>query len=78
MTPPRERSETDRRERVLRIDEGRVVCPRRGRVDIARCWECPDYRGLTTGRVEALVCSAFEESIASAAWSGRDEPTTRD
>jgi hypothetical protein len=58
MTTARSRHVSDRPERALRIDEGRVVCPRQGVVDIARCWGCPDYRGLSTGRVEGLVCAA--------------------
>lgn len=44
------------RERVLAIEAGQVVCPRRGIVDLERCWVCPAYRGLTTGRREGLIC----------------------
>jgi hypothetical protein len=58
MTRPGSRHVSDRPERALRIDDGQVICPRRGVVDIARCWRCPDYRGLSMGRVEGLVCGA--------------------
>jgi predicted RNA-binding Zn-ribbon protein involved in translation (DUF1610 family) len=30
----------DRDERVLAVEAGRVICPRRGSVDIERCWTC--------------------------------------
>lgn len=44
------------RERVLAIEAGQVVCPRRGIVDLESCWICPAYRGLTTGHTEGLIC----------------------
>lgn len=44
------------RERVLAIEGGQVVCPRRGIVDLEMCWVCPAYRGLTTGQREGLIC----------------------
>jgi hypothetical protein len=44
------------RERVLAVEAGQVVCPRRGTVDLERCWVCPAYRGLTTGRREGVMC----------------------
>jgi hypothetical protein len=45
-------------EHGLLIRNGRVFCPLRGAVDLAVCWRCPAYRGLTAGSVERLVCSA--------------------
>jgi hypothetical protein len=48
MRPPRAR--------VLAVDRGQVVCPRRGIVDLERCWACPAYRGLTTGHREGVIC----------------------
>lgn len=45
-------------EHGLLVRDGRVFCPRRGAVDLAVCWTCPAYRGLTAGSVERLVCSA--------------------
>jgi hypothetical protein len=60
MVPTRTRPATDGPERALRIDDGRVACPRRGRVDISRCWSCVDYRGLSSGHIEALVCGASD------------------
>ena len=48
MRPPRER--------VLAVEGGQVVCPRRGMVDLEMCWVCPAYRGLTTGPREGVIC----------------------
>jgi hypothetical protein len=48
MRPPRER--------VLAVEDGQVVCPRRGIVDLELCWNCPAYRGLTTGMREGVIC----------------------
>jgi hypothetical protein len=56
-------------ERALRVEAGQVVCPRRGLVDIEACWMCPDYRGLTDGRSESVVCGLTEEALASAVWA---------
>lgn len=53
----------DRDERVLAVEAGRVMCPRRGSVDIEMCWACREYRGLTTGRVEGLRCGLRAGSI---------------
>jgi hypothetical protein len=74
MTTARSRHVSDRPERALRIDEGRVVCPRRGVVDIARCWRCPDYRGMSAGRVEGLICGASFEMTDVATYAGDDAP----
>ncbi len=59
----------DPTERALRVEAGEVVCPRRGLVDIEDCWICPDYRGLSDGRVESLMCGLTEETLASAYWA---------
>ena len=50
--PPRRISE-----RILAVEAGQVMCPRRGIVDIEDCWMCPAYRGLTGGQIEGLACS---------------------
>jgi hypothetical protein len=50
--PPRRMNE-----RILTVEEGQVMCPRRGVVDIEDCWVCPAYRGLTGGQSEGLACS---------------------
>ncbi len=44
-------------ERVLIVEAGRVMCSGRGIVDIAVCWTCPAYRGLSGGRFEGVVCN---------------------
>ena len=44
-------------DRVLAVDEGQVMCPRSGIVDIEGCWICPAYSGLSGGSIEGLVCS---------------------
>jgi len=44
--------------RILGVEEGQVVCPRRGLVDIERCWVCPAFDGLSTGHYEGVVCRA--------------------
>lgn len=56
-------------ERALRVEAGQVVCPRRGLVDIEACWTCRDYRGLTDGRSESVVCGLTDEALASAVWA---------
>lgn len=50
----KERSE----HRILAVEAGQVVCPRRGIVDLERCWVCPAYDGLSSGRIEGVVCKA--------------------
>ena len=50
----RERSD----DRVLVVEAGQVVCPRKGIVDMERCWVCPAYDGLSTGRFEGVICKA--------------------
>lgn len=45
-------------ERTLTVEGGQVVCPYRGVTDLERCWTCPAYQGLSTGRIEGVVCAA--------------------
>jgi hypothetical protein len=61
-------------ERALRVEAGTVVCPRRGPVDIQDCWMCPEYRGLSDGRVESLLCGVTEETLASTVWAVEHGP----
>ncbi len=49
---------SERRDRILAVEHGQVICPRQGGVDIARCWTCPAYDGLSTGSCEGVVCRA--------------------
>ena len=64
------------RERVLAVEEGQVVCPRRGIVDLELCWTCPAYQGLTTGSREGVLCGmeAAHMSIAARWPAGRMGP----
>jgi len=59
MRPPRER--------VLAVEGGQVVCPRRGIVDLELCWSCPAYRGLTTGLREGVICGTEPVFLSIAA-----------
>ena len=43
---------------VLAVEAGQVVCPGRGVVDMERCWVCPAYDGLSSSRIEGVVCKA--------------------
>lgn len=54
----RERGSRPAGHRALAIEEGNVACPRRGVVDLDRCFRCRDYAGLEEGPVERLVCAA--------------------
>ena len=63
------RGKEDRYERPLRVQFGQVSCPRRGLVDVADCWVCPEYRGMADGRVESLMCGLTDDSVASAFWA---------
>jgi len=49
----------DRRanERILIIEAGQVVCPRRGLVDIEDCWMCPAYGGPAPDVADGLACA---------------------
>jgi hypothetical protein len=55
--PRARRASRPANERILAVEAGQVVCPRRGIVDIAECWLCPAYLGMSGGHVEGLVCS---------------------
>ena len=50
------RSKTSSWDRTLAVEEGRVVCPLNGPVDIERCWACRAFDGLSTGHIEGVVC----------------------
>ncbi len=50
--PTRSRSH----DRILVVEAGQVVCPRRGLIGVELCWACPAYDGLSTGRYEGVVC----------------------
>ena len=45
-----------RHERILAVEAGQVVCPDRGVVDLERCWMCPAYAGLSSARIEGVIC----------------------
>ena len=60
---------SDPPERALRIERGQVMCPRRGPVDIERCWVCREYRGMADAHVESLVCGLTEDAVASGFWA---------
>lgn len=53
-------------ERTLAIEAGQVVCQRRGIVDIEDCWICPSYHGLSSGRIEGLICGAQGSALPQA------------
>jgi hypothetical protein len=46
------------RDRVLAVEAGQLVCPRQGLVDLERCWMCSAYAGLSTTRLEGVICRA--------------------
>ena len=54
------------REHHLAVEAGQVVCPHRGIVDLESYWVCPAYRGLSTGRVESLLCASESTLLSSA------------
>jgi hypothetical protein len=61
-------------ERALRVERGRVMCPRRGAIDIERCWVCREYQGMSEGHVESLICGLSEDAVASGLWAAeRDD-----
>jgi len=45
------------RYRTLAVEDGEVVCPRQGVVDLELCWVCPAYGGLSGGRLQGVVCT---------------------
>lgn len=49
----------------LAVENGRVVCPRAGIVDVEACFTCPSFEGFSGGRVEQLVCTGLapDESL---------------
>jgi hypothetical protein len=47
---------THRNEHMLAVEDGRVSCPRRGAMDLERCFRCPHFGGFQEGLTEALVC----------------------
>jgi hypothetical protein len=57
MTSGRRTRSDATHERVLVVDEGQVVCPRRGTVDLELCFLCPRFRGFHEGITEGLVCN---------------------
>ncbi len=60
---------SDLPERALRVERGEVMCPRRGPVDIERCWVCREYRGMADAHVEWLVCGLTDDAAASGFWA---------
>jgi hypothetical protein len=46
----------NRDEQVLPVEAGRVVCPRRGVIDLELCFVCPHFSGFQEGVTEDLVC----------------------
>lgn len=44
-------------QRVLAVEGGQVLCPRRGVVDIEGCWVCPAYQGMSGGPMGGVLCS---------------------
>jgi sulfur relay (sulfurtransferase) complex TusBCD TusD component (DsrE family) len=60
------RSRQPTNEHVLSVDEGQVMCPRRGIVDIEVCWMCSAYRGMSGGSAEGLVCGNEAELMPTA------------
>ncbi len=45
------------RYRTLAVEDGEVVCPRQGIVDLELCWICPAYSGLSGGWVQGVICT---------------------
>ena len=66
---PIDSERTGSSERALRVERGRVMCPRRGAVDIEGCWVCREYQGMSDGHVESLICGLSEEAVASGLWA---------
>ncbi len=66
-----------RNERVLAVESGQVICPRRGFVDIEQCWRCPSYRGLSSGPIEGVACSSVFSFALDDIPLGGDERWTR-
>ncbi|MFL5686871.1 MAG: hypothetical protein ACJ77D_12525 [Chloroflexota bacterium] len=66
---PIDQEGSDPPERALPVEHGQVMCPRRGAVDIERCWACREYRGMADAHVEWLVCALTDDDIASGFWA---------
>jgi hypothetical protein len=45
------------RYRTLAVEDGEVVCPRQGVVDLELCWVCPAYGGLSGGWAQGVICT---------------------
>ena len=44
-------------QRVLAVEDGQVLCPRRGVADIEGCWVCPAYLGMSGETMDGVICS---------------------
>jgi hypothetical protein len=56
MRSSRRSRPTNRDERLLRVEAGRVACPRRGVIDLELCFVCPHFSGFQEGITDDLVC----------------------
>ena len=52
--------------RTLAVEAGQVMCPRQGIVDVERCWSCPAYDSLSSGRIEGVICKLDLAELRSA------------
>jgi hypothetical protein len=66
---PIDSERTGSSERALRVERGRVMCPRRGVVDIEQCWVCREYQGMSDAHVESLICGLSDEALESGLWA---------
>lgn len=57
----------------LPVSGGEVFCPRRGRVDVAVCLECPEFRGLSPTAHERVLCGLPDGLAGVAGDSGGPE-----
>lgn len=57
MRTTRRHLPTHPREHLLAVHDGLVNCPRRGAMDLARCFRCPHFGGFQESATEALVCN---------------------
>lgn len=65
----------NRHEQVLVVEEGQVVCPRRGVVDLELCFPCPRFLGFHQGITEGLVCG-YESVLGIPDFSSGMDTTT--
>jgi hypothetical protein len=63
-------------ERVLAVEEGQVVCPHRGVIDLETCFPCSRFRGFQEGITEGLVCG-YESVLGIADFSWAMDTTAR-